>query len=452
VNKKSKKTLKNAFNIPEPNRKEQFFNSIEIRQQKKLPAHIPMYISSVAAVVLVIGVWSGVKNLPYFDSPEITDKSVYSEQSSETNSYTEDNDIQTTTVVSVAEKNTSSAVRTSVASTATESIAEHSGTATTATEKQNVTESENNSVSENTTAFQTTDSLHETTENRHTTAESIPSSRTTVKTATTNTTRRTTATTRTTEDEVNLATTEPITPSVQATTTQDYENISPTTEPSASSQDEPPVTTDSSSSGAVPQPIETDFTVKPPVRYYPDDNVVDLTDFMDNNSAPPTLDGCQTSFAGSWEDLVENSDMIVIATVDEVIYTGIDGKPYTQENITVSEVIHGYIPENTKISVYSRGGYIPASEYFPDKYIDLEPFIEENAILFDPAQNKTVSQKGDTYLYCIKKSSSLLPQGSYSLITLSDISKFRYEDGYYINMNNNKFMFTIEEVYDLINN
>ncbi|MDE7137199.1 MAG: hypothetical protein K2O29_01885, partial [Ruminococcus sp.] len=270
------------------------------------------------------------------------------------------------------------------------------------------------------------------------------SSRTTVR-HTTNTTRnntniKTTNTTTMSTSSKPLTTTQTATtehngftpfPQTTTITFEDNIDIPSCTEPPSPSDNDPP-----------------DYTVKPSVRYYPDDNAIDISDFTQNDPNQPSING-PDSTSTMWEDFMNNSDIILIATVNEIIYTGIDGVPYTQENISVSEVIKGDIEQYSRISVYGTGGYIPASEYGK---IQISWAIENNCMLFDPANNKSSSQVGDRYLYFIRKSDSPLPDGSYRLTTYNDMSKFRYTDGYYVNMNNNNLMFTLTELYDLINN
>lgn len=462
MNKKSKKTLKDAFNIPEPNRKEQFFNSLEIRQQKKLPAHIPMYVSAVATAVLVIGVWGGVKNLPYFNPPEITDIPVYSKQTSMTESYKN----TTTAVSAVTEKNTTtvSAVRTSTKTTSTKKVTGHSETVTTVTsETINTTTKENKTRhTEDSQEIKTTDDLSESTaENHNTTStatEITSSARTTARTTTTRTTttRTTTKTTTcyTTVADTTIAvttqdfeiTTTPA-PATVTTTTKDNTGLFPITT-IADEQDPPvPATTTTGQSGAT-NDIPIDYTVNPPVRYYPNDNIIDIGDLIDNSFTPPSHDGIQTEIENSLGDFVKQSDLIVVATVDEVIYTGIDGKPYTQENLTISEVIYGDIPQNSVISVYGMGGYIPVADYTEFELPDVEP----DSMLFVPYNNKTTPEVGETCLYFLRKSNGKFPDGSYYLTSLTDTSKFRYNNSYYTNLNKNNLMFTIDELYEYLNN
>ncbi|MDE5620417.1 MAG: hypothetical protein K2I80_07830, partial [Ruminococcus sp.] len=107
MNKKSKKTLKNAFNIPEPNQKDSFFNKLDIKPERKFSSFIPTYLPTAIVAVMIIGVWGGIKNLPRFEQPEnIDDNIVYSSESSVSENYT-DNQIQTSlSSVSHSEKQT----------------------------------------------------------------------------------------------------------------------------------------------------------------------------------------------------------------------------------------------------------------------------------------------------------------------------------------------------------
>lgn len=442
MNKKSKKTLKNAFNIPEPNQKDSFFNKLDIKPERKFSSFIPTYLPTAIVAVMIIGVWGGIKNLPRFEQPENTDNNIiYSSESSVSEKQT-DNSVQTTiSSVSHSEKQTqtTTAVQTDNGSTVTgeknTSVTTTSGKTTKNNSDKNKDESSADSPSEN-SSEETSDSevSHTTNTTRHTTN---------VKTTHT--------TTMSTREQNNIKPTKPST-TTQTTTTDRNSGFSPlpqttTTTTFDDTIDIPPCTEPSQPSDDVPP----DYTVNPPVHYYPDDNAIDISDITQNDHKPPLIDGPQPGSSTSviWEDLVNDSDIILIATVDEIIYTSIDGVPYTQENLSVSEVIKGDIEQYSRISVYGMGGYIPASEY---KKIQIEWAIENNCMLFDPAGNKTVSQVGDEYLYFIKKSDSPLPDGSYRLTTYNDISKFRYTDGYYINMNNSNFMFTLTELYDSINN
>lgn len=422
MNKKSKKTLKNAFNIPEPNQKESFFSKLDIKPQRKFSSFVPVYLPTAVVAVMIIGVWGGIKNLPRFEQPENTDNNIiYSSESSVSENQTDSPAQTSASSVHNTEKQTHTSA---TVQTDSKSSEKNTSVTTAKTTKDNPDKEE---------SF--TDSPSENPSEENSDSEVLQTTDTTRKTNIIKTTDTTETTKHTTPSQTTTTKHNGYSPQTTTTTFKDSIDIpSGTTEPSQPSDD-------------VPQ----DYTVTPPVRYYPDDNAIDIRDFTVNDPQPPLIDGPQPddSTSTTWEDFMNNSDIILIATVDEIIYTGIDGVPYTQENISVSEVIKGDIEQYSRISVYGTGGYIPASEY---KKIQIDWAIENNCMLFDPAGNKTVSEVGDTYLYFIRKSNYPLPDGSYSLTTYNDVSKFRYNGGYYINMNNNSFMFEPEELYNLINN
>lgn len=438
MNKKSKEALKNAFNIPEPDRKEQFLDSLDVKTRKKLPAHIPMYISAVATAVLVIGVWGNIKNLPEIDQPELIDKPVYSQTLTE--NYTE-NIIQTTTASSTkaTSKNTSSQT-TTITGTVTITV-------TTAKENKKPpeisSEIHETQTCENTTAEETTEikeSYVKETTARFTTT-STTAGRTTVTTTTrrtTATTQRTTVTTTTSESELDATTTttkndEP--PLIQTVPKPNVEETTTTvtTEDNVSEYDPP------------------DYTVEPPVRYYPADDAIRIEENNpEDGITPPSGAGTPPiSMQYDLKSLAESSDLIVIATADEVIYTGLDGVPYTQENINIENVLYGDISNFSRISVYSVGGYIPADEF---SEMQISWAVQQNRTLYVPYDNKTTPEVGNTCVYFLKKSDDKFPDGSYILTSLNDISKFRYKDSRYTNLNYEDITFNLSELYEYLNN
>ncbi|MDE6102156.1 MAG: hypothetical protein K2F73_04200, partial [Ruminococcus sp.] len=89
MNKKSKKTLENAFNIPEPNQKDSFFNKLDIKPERKFSSLISVYLPTAIVAVMVIGVWGGIKNLPLFQQPDNID-TVSSAETTSVNNNTDD--------------------------------------------------------------------------------------------------------------------------------------------------------------------------------------------------------------------------------------------------------------------------------------------------------------------------------------------------------------------------
>ncbi|MDE6035911.1 MAG: hypothetical protein K2G36_08395 [Ruminococcus sp.] len=468
MNKKSKKTLKNAFNIPEPTRKDEFLNSLPVRQKKSHSFNVPLYISTAVTAVIVIGIWGGIKNLPHFDPPQITDTSIYSETTEQLR-RTEITSVQTTETVksSVSEYVTATATSKTSATSAISEITsgssvttasssnsrtttETSGTGTIFTETEpetltSVTTGKNNTTSYiyTTEIFTTETTFRQETESPETTLKTTKTFRTTTNTTRTHftitATTTATTTTTTTESTVNVTTvttTEELVNDV--TTTISIENEPPfyeTTQTSGATIDAPPVpitTTPAPPSGGN---SHIDFTVVPAVRYYPEGEIY-FTDSTEEDNIPPSNNA--PDYTGIFRQMITDSDLIAIVEVDEIIYTGIDGVPYTQENVTVKDVIYGDMRKNSRISVYCQGGYIPAEEYFMNVY-------EENVTVFDYAGNRKFSEAGDTYMCFLKKRDNI-----YYLTGLNDISKFEIHEDYFVNINNG-YSLTLQEIENFLN-
>ncbi|MDE6425200.1 MAG: hypothetical protein K2K89_03560 [Ruminococcus sp.] len=476
MNKKSKKTLKNAFNIPEPKRKEEFFSSLETKQKKSFSFNIPLYISTAVTAVVIMGIWGGVKNLPYFQQPENIDTPVYSESTSLPH-HTENTEKPTvqTTVVFSTEKNTT--VNSSVSTVRTSGISTVSGTEPT---KNNVsvqttikTETAQTETTTTTTIKEDNNISHKPTTEIHTTEitsapetefpETTITKITTVTTApriTTKTTVRTTTTTTKIFHEITTTSTdeEPNVPDITTTTNREGElNVAVTTKtymnsgvPSFVPQTttsldfniHPMATTTDATTGACAEP-QLDFTVVPPVRYYPDGEIY-ITDSVSNDVIPSAPGSVNEIF----REMAENSDLIVVVEVDEIIYTGFDGKPYTQENALVKDIIYGDIPVNSRISIYCKGGYIPANECSSD--IEIDNTTANNVTVLDYAGNSNFSQEGDVYMCFLKKSDENFPDGSYYLTGLNDISKFAFSGDNFVNHNNNAYL-TSSEIQSFFN-
>lgn len=461
MNKKSKKTLKNAFNIPEPKRKEEFFNSLPTKQKKSFSFNIPLYISTAVTAVVIIGIWGGIKNLPYFEQPDNIDIPVYSESTSIIN-HTEKSAVQTT--VSSTEKNkiVNSTVKTSGISTVsgtekketTVSVQTTIKTETIRNETTITTTKESNNISyKPTTEILTTErtSAPET-EFPETTKKTTTATRTTTKTTAKTTTKTTTATTKFHESIFPVTTTVIESEFNHVTTTTVFNGGTPGGVVNVTTQtttvDIPPqtMTTTKDDNGAFAEPPR-DFTVVPAVRYYPDSEIYITDSESTDVIRPPTSQDYGTEI---FREMAENSDLIAIVAVDEIIYTGFDGKPYTQENALVMDVIYGDIPANSRISIYCKGGYIPANEYSPDKHINMEELIENNVTVLDYAGNNNFSQVGDSYICFLKKSDGTFPDGSYYLTGLNNISKFALYGDNCMNLNNHQYL-TLNEIQSFLN-
>ena len=141
-----------------------------------------------------------------------------------------------------------------------------------------------------------------------------------------------------------------------------------------------------------------DLTVIPSVRYdKPNDSVYHI-----QINSPPIPD---------INDDIDALDGVIIASVDEVIYTEINGEPYTQENITVIASLQGDIKLNygDKISVFMNGGYMPADKFAENhSWINIPP--EYQCVYYSKKQIPE-QQVGKNYIFFLKKS-NLIPEES----------------------------------------
>ena len=443
MNKKSKKTLKNAFNIPEPKRKEKFFSSLEMKQKKRLSFNIPLYISTAVTAVVVIGIWGGIKNLPYFEQPDNIDTTVYSETTS-LSYHTESSAVQTTVST---EKNTIT-VKTSGISTVsgTEKIKTEKNTETTAnTTNTTVSGAGTTKTVTTTTSKENNNISHKpTTEIRTTEKTSEPETeypQTTTKINTTKTNIRTTTITTVPSHTTSMAG-----ELNYATTTIHYEETIPTgeyTQTSVITEDFPIVPVTTTNNNAMSP--EIDFTVAPDIQYYPNGEIYTIDSESTDSITSTTVD------KKTFSEMAKNSDVIAVVEVNEMIYTGFDGKPYTQENVFVKNVIHGDVSTGSIISIYCKGGYIPASEYSSDKYIaNIDNLIENNVIIFDYAGNNEFSEVGDVYMCFLKKSDGIFPDGSYHLTGFTDISKFAIFGDNFVNLHS-RIPLTSDEIQSFLN-
>ncbi|MDE6797459.1 MAG: hypothetical protein K2J36_05560 [Ruminococcus sp.] len=477
MNKKSKKTLKNAFNIPEPKRKEEFLNSLPAKQKKSFSFNVSLYISTAITAVVIIGIWGGIKNLPHFDPPINIDTHVYTETTS-LPEHTENTFVQTTTTTSTEKHKTETAtVTTSGKSTVSgtqpaETTSSGAGTVITETETFQTettittTKKESNNISNKPTTEIHTNEITSSPETdfpettlKITASQTV--TETTVKTTVKTTTKTTTATRTTTK--TNLRTTTKTTTMPHTTTTKTfYTNISPMTTTTAESEvnyvttttlidneplvdittsqtlvatmDSPPVPATTTTPAPPTDIPPVDLTVTPKVQYYPDGEIY-IMDSESNDSMPPT----EPDVTGIFRQMIAESDLIAIVEVDEIIYTGFEGVPYTQENVIVKDVIYGDIQTNSRISVYCKGGYIPAEEYFMNVY-------KENVTVLDYAGNRKFSEVGDVYMCFLKEK-----DGIYYLTGLNDISKFECHEDYFVNFHNNQYI-TLNDIQNFINN
>lgn len=419
MKKSERETLKKAFNIPEPEQKESFillYNEKLKKNERKF--NLPVffrYASTAVFAVLIIGLWGNLSKTADFRNKFNIDEPTTAITS------------QTTAVTQLTETNnitTSNALTMQITQTATENSV-HTDSATgsvvnSAHTHQQVTIPDLPDFTPSVTAitFPT---------------KTQPSATSKVISATT--AKKTTAvkyTTAVTHYEYDN-------PDVIVTTTAANNNKFPS--PSQNDDDLPPA--------IVPSPILTepsednvqvtngkDYTVYPSKVYNKSENIINMEDT--NDFTHTTVDSTISV------DMLKNySDYIVLGRIDNIIYTQVKGKPYTQENITVYQVYKGdKLHEYDKISIYIPGGYMPVSEFeiLNNRVID----APDNYYIYDSGGNKGVQNIGDICMFFIKDGSLYMPNNAFELTMKTDISIFRVRGSEYISLGNHNLTFNIK--------
>lgn len=194
-------------------------------------------------------------------------------------------------------------------------------------------------------------------------------------------------------------------------TTVSYE--SPTTDSASittatTAVTEPPTVTTSKEQDINKYPVTdgpddiSDLTVIPSVKYdKPNDSVYHIYGDVPNV-----------------EDDIDDFDGVIIASVDEVIYTEINGEPYTQENITIISSLQGNIKLNymDKISVFIKGGYMPADKFAENhSWINIPP---EYRYVYYSKKQIPEQQVGKNYIFFLKKSNLLPEESTFDVIAV----------------------------------
>ena len=428
MKKSERETLKKAFNIPEPEQKESFvllYNEKLKKNERKF--NLPVffrYASTAVFAVLIIGLWGNLSK-----TADFRDKFNIDEPTTVITS-------QTTAVTQLTETNnitTSNAMTMQIAQTVTDNSV-HTDSAT---------DSEVNSV--HTHQQVTMSNLPDFTPS--VTAITFPT-RTqpsaTSKVISATTARKTTAVKYTTE-VTHYESDNPVDPDVIVTTKKPVLTTTAVNDnkfPSTSPNDDllvpcPIVTTtkphmvDNSANVS-----DVDYTVYPSRVYNKSENIVNLEDYIEWNYEP--VDSTVSV------DMLKNySDYIVLGRIDNIIYTQVKGRPYTQENITIYTVCKGdRLHESDKISIYIPGGYMPVSEFeiLNNKIID----APDNYYIYDSGGNKSVQNIGDICMFFIKDGSLYMPNNAFELAMKTDISIFQARGSEYISLGNHSLTFNIK--------
>ncbi|MCR5601233.1 MAG: hypothetical protein K6G33_10900 [Ruminococcus sp.] len=427
---KEKQALREAFGIPEPDRKkdftEQFRQRINEKHKKRISPVIMRMAATAAMLLIVVGVCA---NMPV--SPkDINDNN--------------NNLIETTSIgtsdISNSDENTTST------SAASDSIVSRT-TASTVT-AATVTAGTASSPQQNGNHAVTTKAAvsgHRTTVTTAAPKNDKTSSRTSHTVSKTNTTaRNTTTTARRSSTSIGKVST-----TTRRITTAAASTFTMTTAPA--NYTKPAVST----TYAAPVADGHDMTVEPEITYSIRGRVVNADNLEENSDSPVNSNekgtdnapvGVTLPFEQKIQEMFNNSYAVVLAKIDKIVYTSINGMPYTAENITIQKVYKGSVETYDKVTVYVSGGYMPANEYIkshPDIYLSDTSYVT----VYDSGGCVGEQECGETYLFFLRRYTPYLPYGTYSLTGTGDEGVFTEANGCFTCLAHNQLQF-MEELFD----
>lgn len=442
MKKSEKETMKKAFNIPEPERKESFVSLYNQRLKKnERKFNLPVffrYASTAVFAVLIIGLWGNLsKNADFRDKFNTVE-----EPMTET--------VPTTTVTQLTEQNdvtTAKATALQVTQTATDNSATAVQTNKPVQTHAQVTMPAIPDFTPSVTAV-TFPTKPETPTRTKPVYTSKAVSATTARKTTVAIPIATTITDHEEESPSLIVTTEQIFPILTESSSPslDYiENNVTTMAQSPSVDVTPPVVPQVTTENNYEPPsiVEHDYTVYPSAVYNKSDNIIDLSGYFDDTTSQAPTDSVI-----SVDDLISSSDYIILGKVDEIIYTQVNGRPYTQENITVYQVYKGDIlHERDRISIYIPGGYMPVSEFERLNNTEISSYGKD--YIYISGGNKNHQNIGDIRMFFINDGGKYIPDGAFELTTKNDISIFQARGSEYISSGNNALKFNIKNLLNL---
>ena len=410
---KEKKALKDAFGIPEPDRKEEFAEQFRQRMNQRPKRRVPpivMRISATAAMLaVIIGIYAAMPSSP--SELDTSDKIANTTTISANVDMEKNEDTTATTtlpsVTTVTLSNSANAVKDINVETVTETTAAKNISATTAAAQSG------RKTVVTTTASRT----------------ARATSRTSAITTRTNSSHKTsTVTKRTTTTQKATATT-PINTTAPASYTKSVLTTAPA----------PSVT-----------PYYRDLTITPDVIYDINENIVNARDLIpesEQTDAPIVPGGKDNApvdpnspIDQKIAEMLNNSYTVVLAKIDKIVYTSINGMPYTAENITIQDVYKGSFNSDDRLTVYITGGYMPADEYMkthPEAYLS-----NPNGItVFDDGGCNGEQEEGQTYLFFISNNDTRIPYGAYSLSADGDQAVFKKKRSTFVSISDESLSF-----------
>lgn len=455
MKKNEKEALKKAFNIPDPQHKEEFIHQLGIKKNSP-KRHIPIitrYASMAAFMAIMIGIISNLSLTADFPDQFTSDKTIIptipsyvtteASPTATTASTIVDNQIPLQTTVSSDEFEIITAYPSHETTAETNSAESFEPPSTTIS-----AEPPNTAETHTATTVQT---------------NSPPVSRPTTPTSVTvppvtipETTVRTNLSSTTTKGEQTFPIT---TASPNDDTDVDTKPVTTTTKSDEPSIDIPPIITATTTKSTTPIYTTTnikppsydhegvDLTVLPTNAYTPSDMIINKSDFDPSKNDPTDSPSTNIPSDITPETLVKNSAFIFRGVIKEKIYTDVSGQPFTQENIMITDICKSekYYNINDLISVYSPGGYMSLNTYAEANNISCD--YPDNYTIYSDGGNKSVRNVGEEYYFFLNYGTDDMPYGAFRLTALTDISVFILDGDELISLGNSNFRIPLSMAY-----
>lgn len=437
MKKYDKEALKKAFDIPDPQHKEEFLNQLNIKKnnpKRRIPIFM-RYASMAAFAAIMVSIVTNLSLTADFPDQFTSDKTIIPTISSSVTTAVTTEETPTATTVATVEGD-QILIQTTVATEEFEII-----TATAAYETPAETTAAESSESPPTaivTKPPNTLGNHTATTTAKTNSTKLTQQTTPAKTTTQTVQLEPEPTTTTKKDPPQ--TTPQTSKTVPPTTTPHDNNIQTTLNPQSVTTTKiinpPPLTT--TVTVTVPTPSkDNDLTVRPTSVYTPSDMIIDKYEFdyehdlmidapipNDPSDITTTVDGITT------EKLFNDSAFIFRGIIEEKIYTDVLGQPYTIENIVITDIPKSqnkFYSENDKISICVPGGYMPVHIYANAHNVDCD--YPDNYMIYSNGGNISTQNVGEEYFFFVNYGTDDMPYGAFQLTTNNDISVFMI-DGY----------------------
>lgn len=204
-------------------------------------------------------------------------------------------------------------------------------------------------------------------------------------------------------------------------------------------------------------PVTHDYTVQPGKTYTIAEKIIilDDTNSIDGPKRGTVIYPPDKDWTELKDQLFSSSQLIAVGRTEEVIYTDVYGMPYTQENIVLTNVIKGGLNSGDIISVYSEGGYMPLNDFLSmnGSYYFTPPDDDwDNYSVNSLGRNTQLPQEGDTCLLFLEETVRRFPEGSYTLSTSTDTGRFTQSGDVYVSNAQPGLTLTAEEINMYVDN